>query len=125
MCVSQDCRCCCSDGGLGLGLVAAGLIGAAWVVGSYGAAIVDAIQRVMAIAAVTFAVGFFGYTLGALVARYDLLRRARAKIRAAIVRCRLRRCMAEAYELGPASPPLALPASQLVEISPARPKEQH
>jgi hypothetical protein len=124
MCVSQDCRHCCSSDGFGLGLVAVGLIGAAWVVSAYGAAIVDAIQRVVAIAAVIFTVGLLGYTLGTVVARYDLLNRVIAKIRAAIVRRRLRRCLSKAYELGPASLSLALPASQLVEISPAWPQEQ-
>jgi hypothetical protein len=87
------------------------------VVVAYWDAIVAALVRLAIIAAVVIAVPLVGLALGAVIVRYDLVRRTLTWVRAAIVRRRLRRRLAKAYQLDPAATPLALRASQLVEIS--------
>jgi hypothetical protein len=130
MCVKPSCCCSVSSGGGGLGpfgTLLAVVAGAYCLVVAYWDAIVAALIRLAIIAAVVIAVPLVGLAIGAIVVRYDLARRAIASVRAMVVRRRLRRRLAKAYELGPVSPPLALPASQPLEIpaqiTPAQVKE--
>jgi hypothetical protein len=126
MCVKPSC--CCSvpssGGGLGpFGTLMAVVAGAYCLVVAYWDAIVAALVRMAIIAAVVIAVPLVSFAIGAIIVRYDLLRRAIASVRAVIVRRRLRRYLSKAYELGPPRSPLALPASQVMEIVPARSQE--
>lgn len=116
MCVSYDCG---HGGGVrsaGGGIGTAGTI-AAVALGTYAVAmtdwsvIVEALQRAALWATVAMAAPLVGYVVGALLAHFDLVSRARTAVHAAIVRCRLHRALkADLPALGAAAP-LALPAA--------------